>query len=59
MLAILNLTVFNLIDTVRFDDDDESSIGFLTYFLVISATCIILYVAYHNRSKVRKSLDKA
>jgi hypothetical protein len=34
------------------DDDEESSGSFLKYFLLISASLVIGYLAYHNKSKV-------
>ncbi|RNA16076.1 flocculation FLO11-like isoform X2 [Brachionus plicatilis] len=35
-----------------YDNDEESSSGFLTYFLVISGICIAAYVVYHNKAKI-------
>lgn len=34
------------------DFDEESSIGFLTYFLIISTICVLFYVVYHKRAKI-------
>jgi hypothetical protein len=39
-------------ENISKDEDDESSGGFLKYFLVISLLLVIGYMAYHNKSKI-------
>ena len=45
--------IFILLDLSSYDDDEESSgVGFLAYFLIISAIFVVGYIAFHNKAKV-------
>lgn len=54
--------VFNNIPKIRIQqnlisrsqEDESGSFSFLKYFLIISTICVVIYVVYHNKSKVKQ-----
>jgi len=56
-IGILFMTVCIVVGDFQDIAEEEDNTYFMAYFLVAAVLCIIGYITFHNRKKVRQACD--